>query len=86
MDWSAEMMAIHRHYQMWGFVDPYPNLRDCARRFVVARWPVSTRLVLSWQGVDDPVSPVELTADLWQHRWCRARLSYGLLAIARRPT
>lgn len=40
MDWSAEMTGIHRQYQTWGYIDPFPVLRDGAMRFVAVTYYV----------------------------------------------
>ncbi|CAM9285124.1 unnamed protein product [Scytosiphon promiscuus] len=31
MEWGTEMIGIHRQYQSWGFLDPFPILREGAR-------------------------------------------------------
>ncbi|CAN0454568.1 unnamed protein product, partial [Ectocarpus sp. 12 AP-2014] len=31
MEWGTEMTGIHRQYQSWGYLDPFPVLRDGAR-------------------------------------------------------
>lgn len=33
MEWGTEMTGIHRQYQSWGYLDPFPVLRDGARRY-----------------------------------------------------
>lgn len=34
MEWGTEMTGIHRQYQSWGYLDPFPVLREGARRCV----------------------------------------------------
>eukprot|EP00903_Cladosiphon_okamuranus_P010856 g10255.t2 len=31
MEWGAALTGIHRQYQVWGYLDPFPVLRDGAR-------------------------------------------------------
>ena len=34
MEWGTEMIGIHRQYQSWGYLDPFPVLLEGARRCV----------------------------------------------------
>lgn len=32
LEWGKELTGVHRQYQCWGYLDPFPVLRDGARR------------------------------------------------------
>lgn len=32
MGWGAALTGVHRQYQSWGYLDPFPVLREGARR------------------------------------------------------
>lgn len=36
MEWGAVLTGVHRQYQFWGYLDPFPVLREGARRREIA--------------------------------------------------